>query len=102
MASFELEGKLIARMDTKQITNNFRVREFVIKTESAGAEGAIYTEEVKLQGINDLCDELDRHNQGDMVKAHFDIKGKRYEKPGKPAIWFNNLNCWKLESITMK
>jgi hypothetical protein len=95
MNNFELTGELISRMDTKQISEKFRVREFVLKIVDGD-----YTEEIKFQGVNDVCDYLDQYEQGMTVTASFSIKGRRYQKPGKDVTWFNNLNCWKIAGNT--
>lgn len=96
--SFELEGKLIEKYDTQQVTDKFRKREFVVeKTENS--YGREFTETIKFQVTQDRCDLLDSFHVNDNIKVTFDIKGRRWEKNGT-VNYFNNLEAWKLEGAS--
>lgn len=95
--SYTLQG-IIHKIDiTTHVTDKFRKRDFVIET-SEESSGKTFTEYIKFQAIQDKCELLDEINEGDTVKVHFNIKGKKWEKDGKTS-YFINLDAWKIEVI---
>lgn len=94
--SFELEGKLIEKFDTQQVTGTFRKREFVVEKKEV-ANGREFIETIKFQLVQDRCDQLDNFHVGNPIKVNFNIKGRRWEKNGN-VNYFNNLEAWRLES----
>ena len=95
--SYELTGKLIAKSDTVQRTETFKVREFVVeKTEDIG--GRSITNFAKFQCVQDKTAIVDKVNVGDEIKVYFNIKGTKWEKDGKVS-YFTNLDAWRIEQI---
>lgn len=95
--SYELTGKLIAKYDTIQRTESFKIREFAVeKTDDIG--GRLVTSYVKFQSIQDKTAIIDKVNIGDEIKVHFNIKGSKWEKEGKVS-YFTNLDAWRIEAI---
>jgi hypothetical protein len=95
--SFELEGKLIEKFDTVQVSDKFQKREFVLETEE-NAGGIVYTQNIKFQLMQAKCSEIDASNVGDVVKVHFNLQGRKWEKEGKISF-FNTLNAWRIEAV---
>jgi len=93
--SFEIDGKLIEKFDTVAINDKFQKREFVLETED-NAGGNIYTQNIKFQLIQAKCSEIDATNLGDVIKVHFNLQGRKWEKDGKVS-YFNSLNAWRIE-----
>jgi Domain of unknown function (DUF3127) len=95
--SYELTGKLIAKYDTIQRTETFKVREFALeKTDDIG--GRTIVNYVKFQCVQDKTEIVDKVNIGDNVKVYFNIKGTKWEKDGKTS-YFTNLDAWRIEQI---
>jgi Domain of unknown function (DUF3127) len=95
--SYELTGKLIAKYDTVQRTETFKVREFAVeKTDEIN--GRTITNYVKFQCVQDKTTIIDRVNIGDEIKVYFNIKGTKWEKDGKTS-YFTNLDAWRLEQL---
>ena len=95
--SYELTGKLIAKYDTVQRTETFKVREFAVeKTEDIG--GRTIVNYAKFQCVQDKTAILDKVNVGDEIKVYFNIKGSKWEKDGKTS-YFTNLDAWRIEQI---
>ena len=95
--SFEINGKLVEKFDTQEITVSFKKREFVIeKTENAG--GREFTETIKFQLSQDRCDLIDPYNPNEEIKVHFNIKGRKWEKDGRVS-YFTNLEAWRIERL---
>lgn len=87
--SFEIEGKLIAKWDTEKKTETFSVREFAIETLDEN-----YPQFVKFQAVQDRCDLIDNFKKDQVIKVHFDLRGRKYD--GKV---FTNLNAWRIEAV---
>ncbi len=95
--SYELTGKLIAKYDTLQRTETFKVREFAVeKTEDIG--GRTIVNYAKFQCVQDKTAIVDKVNIGDDIKVYFNIKGSKWEKDGK-TNYFTNLDAWRIEQI---
>ncbi len=95
--SYELSGKLVAKFDTVQRTETFKVREFAVeKTEEVGAR--TITNYVKFQCVQEKTFLLDSFNPGDEIKVYFNIKGTRWEKDGK-VNFFTNLDAYRIEPL---
>ncbi|MFO8086919.1 MAG: DUF3127 domain-containing protein [Bacteroidales bacterium] len=95
--SYELEGKLIEKFDTRQMSEKFKKREFIIeKREETG--GREFIDTIKFQLTQDRCNIIDNINTGEEVKVSFNIKGNRWEKEGK-VNYFTNLDVWRVEAL---
>lgn len=95
--SYELTGKLLIKFDTTQRTETFKTREFVVE-KSEDINGKLITNYIKFQCVQDRTGIIDRVNQGDEIKVHFNIKGSKWEKDGKVS-YFNNLDAWRIEQV---
>lgn len=95
--SYELTGKLIAKYDTVQRTENFKTREFAVeKTDDIG--GRTIVNYAKFQCVQDKTAIVDKVNIGDNIKVYFNIKGSKWEKDGK-TNYITNLDAWRIEQI---
>ena len=94
--SFEVEGKLIEKFDTVAVNDKFQKREFVLETEE-NAGGSVYTQNIKFQLIQAKCSEIDNSTVGSVIKVHFNLQGRKWEKDGKVS-YFNSLNAWRIEA----
>ena len=62
-------GFLKAKKDTRQATETFRVREFVVTIEADSQ----YPQHISMQVTQDRCDLLDQFNEGDQLKVNFNL-----------------------------
>ena len=88
--SFEVEGKLYRVFDTENKTATFQAREFVIEVSSGN-----YPQFVKFQLTQDRCGIVDNYSVGDLIKVHFDLRGREWNEK-----FFTNLNAWRIENAT--
>jgi len=93
--NYEIEGILIVKEDTVQVSEKFKKREFVLEV-SEESNGQTYTETIKFQSVQAKCEALDSVNIGEKLKVTFNLKGRKWEKNGK-TNYFNNLDAWKFE-----
>jgi hypothetical protein len=93
--NYELTGKLVDKMDTEQVKESFRKREFVVETnEKSGT--MVFTEIIKFQLVQDKCELIDSFNLNDDITVHFNIRGRKWEKNGNVS-YFTNLDAWRIE-----
>ena len=92
MSSFEIEGKLHKVFPTESKTETFQAREFVIETSSGN-----YNQFIKFQLVQDRCGLVDDMSEGEMIKVHFDLRGREWN--GK---YFTNLNAWRVEAAVQE
>lgn len=86
----QITGTLIEVFDTVQITDKFRKRDFVIRTNEQ------YPQEISIQLTQDKCELIDTIKKGEMIDVSINLRGKKYEKEGS-AKWFNSIDAWKID-----
>jgi hypothetical protein len=97
---YELQGKLIVKNDTVQVSDKFTKREFVLEKTEQGGNGQMFVESILFQLTQDRCGLLDSYSVGDTVKAFFNVKGRAWQSPKDGTTrYFNNLEAWKLEKV---
>ena len=84
----KLKGKLILKSEPRQITDKFRVMDFVIQTPDEK-----YPQSIQFQVMNDRIQEMDKFTIGEEVEVSFDVRGREHN--GK---YYNTLNAFKIES----
>jgi hypothetical protein len=94
---YELTGKLVAKYDTVQRTETFKLREFVVE-KSDEINGRSVVNYVKFQCVQDRTAIVDRVNTGDDIKVYFNIRGSKWEKDGK-TNYITNLDAWRIEQL---
>ena len=90
----EVTGKLHTIHDTKQVSERFSKREFVVEL----ADNPKYPQLVLFQITGDRCAQLDEFKQGDEVRIEFSLRGREWRSPQGELKYFNSLDVWKLES----
>ena len=93
--NFELSGRLIEKFETRQVSDSFKKREFVVekKPDNPNLEFSDY---IKFQLTQDRCSLIDEFKINDEIRVSFNIRGNRWEKDGK-VNYFTNLDVWKIE-----
>jgi len=89
----EVTGKLHTINDTKQVSERFSKREFVVEL----ADNPKYPQLVLFQLTGDRCSQLDEHKVGDEVRIEFSLRGREWRSPQGELKYFNSLDVWKLE-----
>ena len=84
----KLKGKLIVKSEPKQVSEKFRVMDFVIEVQDQK-----YPQSIQFQLMNDRIAEMDKYSIGEDLEVSFDIRGREYN--GK---YYNSLNAYKIES----
>ena len=92
---YELNGTLIIIKDTQQVSDRFKKREFVVKTD----EESPFPQLIPLQFTQDRCDNLDSFKQGESVKVEFYIKGREWTSPQGEVKHFLSLDAWSIDKM---
>ncbi len=88
-----IDGKLIEKSDTQEVTNSFKKREFVVEY----AENPQYPEFLKFELIQSNCQQLDAFNIGDEIAISFNLKGRKWTDKSGTVKYFNSLQAWRLD-----
>lgn len=94
----EATGKLHTIYDTKQVSERFSKREFVLEL----ADNPKYPQTVLFQLTGDRCAQLDGMRQGDMVRVEFSLRGREWRSPAGEVKYFNSLDVWKVEPASAR
>jgi len=90
---FETTGKIHTLFETKQVTERFRKREFVVEL----ADNPRYPQHVLFQMTGDRCEGLDGFSVGDEIRVEFSLRGREWKSPSGDVKFFNSLDVWKVE-----
>ena len=89
---YQAEGTLRAILDTDQVSDSFRKREFALEIEDGK-----FPQTVKFQAVQDRTEMLDAFSVGQQVRVHFDLRGREYtRKRDGVTDWWVNLDCWRM------
>jgi len=92
--AFDVVGKLHVAYETKQVSERFSKREFVVEV----ADGK-YPQFVSFQLTGDRCHQLDDHRVGDQVRVTFNLRGREWRNPQGEVKYFNSLDVWSIEPV---
>lgn len=89
----EVTGKIYSVFDTKEVSDRFRKREFVVEL----ADNPKYPQLVMFQLTGDRCESLSNIGAGDEVRVEFSLRGREWKSPSGEIKYFNTLDAWKVE-----
>lgn len=89
----EAIGKLHTIYETKQVSERFTKREFVVEL----ADNPKYPQVVLFQLTGDRVSQLDDMKVGDQVRIEFSLRGREWRSPKGEVKYFNSLDVWKIE-----
>lgn len=88
----ETTGKLHTIYETKQVSERFSKREFVVEI----TDNPKYPQTVLFQLTGDRCTQLDGLNVGDQITIEFSLRGREWRSPQGEIKYFNSLDVWKV------
>jgi len=89
----EATGKVYAVFETKQVSERFSKREFVLEL----ADNPKYPQLVLFQATGDRCAALNQICEGDTVNVEFSLRGREWRSPSGEVRYFTTLDVWKIE-----
>ena len=88
----DITGTLKVINDTRQVSDKFKSRGFVLTDNSSQ-----YPQHISFQLTQDKCKLLDGKAIGTEVKVHFNLRGREWNSPTGETKYFNSLEAWRLE-----
>ena len=86
----QLTGIIIHIENTQQISETFKKREFVVKTDEQ------YPQEIKFDLHQDKTELINNYKINDKVTVDYNLTGRSFTtKDGKTA-WNNTIKAWKI------
>ncbi len=92
--AIEVSGRIYKIFETKQITERFTKREFVVEVEDGK-----YPQQVLFQMTGDRCSNLDSFREGQEIKVEFNLRGREWTSPKGEVKYFNSLDVWRLAPL---
>ena len=89
---FKLTGTVKLINETKQISEKFSLREFVISETSS-----MYPQDILFQATQDKCSLLDSVKVQDQIEVSFNLKGREWTSPTGEVKHFNTMEAWRIE-----
>ncbi|HEY6143762.1 MAG TPA: DUF3127 domain-containing protein [Flavobacterium sp.] len=86
----QIYGRIHLVKPTKQISENFSKREFVIKTDEQ------YPQLIQVELQHDNVYLIDNFNVGDEVIVSINFKGRAWKNPEGEEVYFNTIVAWKI------
>jgi len=90
----DITGILKVKGAGQTVSEKFTKREFVLTDNSSQ-----YSQHIQFQLTQDKCSLLDRYNEGDEIKVHFNIRGREWTSPQGEVKYFNTLEAWRIEGL---
>ena len=90
----QASGRLHVVFDTKQVTERFQKREFVVEM----TDNPNYPQFVLFQLTGDRCDNIEGFSVGDNVRVEFNLRGREWTSPNGEVKYFNSLDVWTIEA----
>ena len=94
MANESLTGVIQQINDIKQISDSFKVREFVLKI----VDGK-YPQYITLQAANKNLEPLSNLEVGDEITTNYNLKGRIYSTSEGLTKYFNTIEAWGIQLV---
>ena len=92
----DITGKIKRIGDIEAKTNHFCKRKIVLEYKERGST-VIQIVEFELKNGN--VEAVDGFFAGDMIKVHFNIRGREYTKPDGTVMVFNSLDIFRIDPV---
>ena len=89
----EVKGSIHLVNETKQVSDKFKSREFVVKVEGT------YPQFISMQCTQDKVVMLDGLAKGQNVDCKINLRGREWTSPAGEVKYFNTIECWKLDAV---
>lgn len=92
----EIVGKIKKIMETQNVSDKFKKREFVLSTDL----NTPYPQHILFQTTQDKCSMLDNLKANDEVKVFFNIRGREWTPQDGQIKYFVSLEAWRIDKFT--
>ena len=88
-----IKGKVIVKNDTIKVTEKFSKRTFVIE------EAGDYPQFIEVELQQDKCSLVDSIQVGQVIEAHYNLRGRSWANPQGEVKYFNTIIGWKIDIL---
>ena len=88
-----IKGKVIVKNDTIKVTEKFSKRTFVVE------EPGDYPQLIEVELQQDKCSLIDSIQVGQVVEAHYNLRGRSWTNPQGEVKYFNTIVVWKIDAM---
>ena len=93
----EIQGRIKEIFSLETVGNNgFQKRDLVIITEEQ------YPNDIIIQFTQGRCALLDNLQKGQLVKVHYNLRGREWVSPQGEVKYFNTVESWKIDLVQMQ
>lgn len=93
----EIQGRIKEIFSLETVGNNgFQKRDLVITTEEQ------YPNDIVIQFTQGRCALLNNLQKGQLVKVHYNLRGREWVSPQGEVKYFNTVEGWKIDLIQMQ
>ncbi|GIV28792.1 MAG: hypothetical protein KatS3mg027_2606 [Bacteroidia bacterium] len=92
----EIVGKIKKIMETQNVSDKFKKREFVLSTDL----NTPYPQHILFQTTQEKCAMLDNLRTNDEVKVFFNIRGREWTNQEGQVKYFVTLEAWRIDKFT--
>lgn len=89
---FKITGTIKTILETIQVSDSFKKREFVV-TDASG----MYPQDILFQLTQDKCSLVDGFGVNDQIDVSFNIRGREWISPQGEKRYFNTLDAWRVD-----
>lgn len=94
--AIQVSGRLHAIFETKQVTERFAKREFVLEL----ADNPKYPQRVLFQLTGERINALDNFKVGNDVRVDFSLRGREWTGRDGEVKYFNSLDVWTIDLLS--
>lgn len=88
---FQITGKLKVKGESRQVSDSFTVREFVLTDDSTQ-----YPQHIQFQLCQDKTSLLNGFVEGQELTVSFNLRGREWSNPQGEVKYFNTLDAWRV------
>jgi single-strand DNA-binding protein len=89
----ELSGTIYRLSEAQDISEKFRKREVVIKTDDQ------YPQTIPVEFVQDRIDLLNSYSEGQQVTISINIRGREWTSPKGEVIFFVSVQGWRIQPL---
>lgn len=89
----ELTGTIKKIGEMQTFASGFQKSELVLLTNEQ------YPQPINIEFLQDKCDLISYHKEGDKVKVHIGIRGREWTSPQGEVKYFNSIVGWRVEKV---
>ena len=93
MSELTAKGTIEKIFELNQVSDKFTKQEFVLRTDDEK-----YPQLIKFQCTQNRCDQLAHKEEGQKATVHFNLRGREWINKDNVTMYFNSLDCWKIEA----